>query len=382
MENTNSNDSGKSNRPAQKNKHEVSFSELVTVKLLGIVPEIENSPQGKNHQSSSDNKNDHADMNMLSFQAHRCQLETKSSCSSISCSRDGDILKGSSVVPLANTEGLVTPERMTHQRQAVLAILSYQHRLNQMSNTCSLKYSRESATSASTAKNTDPNINNGNIRNNKNNAIETLLSRASRKFSQRAKDIALEIARLNCLEVYPERKDLAQPPSRSALFAERRRADSKTRAEISSSFASFAWQSSGLPAMKLSIPIAISEFPTIKQKKKRCRRDDDIGGSSDERRTKNLFSKNATAATGAATTTTTTNVVSNSANSSWANNANPSRDHSTTNSADEEETSQIHYAENDAISGIKPEDGLVVLSSLEKSVLGPLKKRYRGNAAA
>lgn len=352
MKNGKSSDDDKPNRPAQKTKKNVSFSELVTVNLLHFIPEIDISPQAKNLRARNDE----------SFQAHRRQMETKLTRSGNGCSSDTDVLNGSSAVPLANTDGLVTPERMMHQRQAILAILSYQHRLNQMPNTFSLKNSRETATAALTSN--TPLIDHGNIKHNKNNAIETLLSRASRKFSQRAKDIALEVARLNCLEVYPERKDLAQPISPSALFAERTRADSKTTAEKPSSFATSAWQSSGLPTMKLSVPIAISEFPTIKQKKKRCRQDDDMGGSSDESGTKNLSSKDSAETTGA------------------AKNATPIQDHSTTNCEDSEEKSQIHYSQNNPTSGIKSEDGLVALSSLEKSILGPLKKRYRGNAAA
>ncbi|KAL7464682.1 hypothetical protein ACHAXS_005017 [Conticribra weissflogii] len=244
-----------------KNKKKVSFSELVTVLLLDV---------------SFQERHDGA--HALPFREHRRRRESTSTAGAISTGNGAGDASSSPdpSAPLANTEGLVAPERRMHQRQAILAILSYRQRIRRMTKQMT---------------NTAPSVD-----------VQTLLSRASCKFSRRAKDIALEIARLNRLEV--EKHVMAQSSSSSS----------------SSSEGTKLW----------SVPIPISDFPTIRQKErpkerekeKRCRSDD--GG----------------------------------------------------------------LAENDRAAKPGQELGWVAAfsssssSSLEASVVGPLEKRSRGNAAA
>lgn len=100
---------------------------------------------------------------------------------------------------VVNTDGRVCIERRVQQRTAILAVLSYQKKLRQSSST---------GAAASTS----------NLQ---------LLAPVSFKLSQRAKEIALETARLVFLDVYPQHS-----------------------------------------ASSHRTPICISEFPSMKQKKR------------------------------------------------------------------------------------------------------------------
>ena len=99
---------------------------------------------------------------------------------------------------VVNTDGRVCIERRVQQRTAILAVLSYQKKLRQRSST------RAAAAASS-----------------------HLLAPVSLKLSQRAKEIALETARLVFLDVYPQHS-----------------------------------------ASSHRTPICISEFPSMKQKKR------------------------------------------------------------------------------------------------------------------
>ena len=176
--------SGSNRRRMQKKR--VTFCPTVTVNMFISTPQAQDTSSSSEHTV----QNAKTGLDLLSdvaFEEQRQQEMTR--CSNV---------HEKSTVPLINTDGRVCRERHIHRHVVQCALLSYQKRLVGSGSSC--KY------------------------------ITDLLAPISLKLSQRARDIALETARVNLIEVYP---------------------------------------SSAFPSTSV-VPICISQFPEIKKRAPSC----------------------------------------------------------------------------------------------------------------
>lgn len=204
-------------------KMNVTFSELVTINTLKQNQEEAPHKDDVLHTKTSSVPIDIFPSNISpttasSFKKHVRQIEVKKL----------DTVPDEDNATITNIEGKVPHERRVHQRTAILAILSYQQRIQEQFLKNGHHATKNSNSSVPVLPPPSSTLS---------NKPQLLLSQVSTKFSQRAKDIALESARLNCLEVYSS--DSFPMPSSISLAS-------------------------------LSIPVALSDFPIIKQKKRDC----------------------------------------------------------------------------------------------------------------
>ena len=182
----------------------VTFCPTVTVNMFISTPQAQDTSSSSEHTV----QNAKTGLDLLSdvaFEEQRQQEMTR--CSNV---------HEKSTVPLINTDGRVCRERHIHRHVVQCALLSYQKRL--VGSGSSFKY------------------------------ITDLLAPISLKLSQRARDIALETARVNMIEV-------GQSPSASVVPI----------------------CISQFPEIKKRAPSCSASNPQVKRKRKRCPEEASLG---------------------------------------------------------------------------------------------------------